>query len=237
MTQANEAKQAAIFPNKKFQDVTPAELRKDDYNTLLLQAGCVDITNLNTKANQSQYMEYFKQEAVISAKNLFQTAANALSGSSTLKKVVIMKQTPRYDTLTVDPLSLKPALSELYNNTLTQEWMDCEYKDKIHIVNHNIECNGAIRKARYRETRTGRFDGIHLYGSSGRKAYTQSVLNILRAARVTTEEYDYHQSCPQYRYQHRQDKHANYRTHNTVQQFTLPVYNRFSKLARADQGN
>ena len=177
-------------------------------------------------------MEHFKQEAVISAKNLFQTAANALSGSSTLKKVVIMKQTPRYDPLNVDPLSLKPALSELYNNALTQEWMDCEYKDKIHIVNHNIECNGAIRKARYRETRTGRFDGIHLYDSSG-----QSVLNILRAACVTTEEYDYHQTCPQYRYQHRQDRHTNYRTHNTVQQLTLPVYNRFSKLARADQGN
>ena len=236
-TTENEVKQAAKFPNKNFQDVTPAELAKDVYNTLILQAGSEDITNLNTRANQSQYMEYFKQEAVISAKNLFQTATNALSGSSTLEKVVIMKQTPRYDPLTLDPLSLKPALSELYNNTLTQEWMDSDYKHKIHIGNHNNDCNGAIREARYRETRTGKYDGIHLYGSSGRKAYTKSVLNILKDARVTTEEYDYHQTCPQYRYQHRQDRHTNYRTHNTVQQFTLPVYNRFSKLARADQGN
>ena len=252
-TEANEAKQAVRFPNKNFQDVTPAELEKDDYNTLILQGGSVDITNLNTKANQSQNMEYFRQEAVISAKNLFQTAVNALSGFSTLEKVVVMKQTPRYDPINVDPLSLKPALAELYNNTLTQEWMDCDIKDKIYIGNHNIDCNGAIREARYRETRTGRFDGIHLYGSSGRKAYTKSVLNILKDAQVTTEEYNYHQDCPQYRYQHRQDRHTNYRTHNTVQQFTLPVYNRnlsnkmpvfslptenrFAALSRKSQGN
>ena len=212
----------------------------------------MDITNLNTKANQSQNMEYFRQEAVISAKNLFQTAVNALSGFSTLEKVVVMKQTPRYDPINVDPLSLKPALAELYNNTLTQEWMDCDIKDKIYIGNHNIDCNGAIREARYRETRTGRFDGIHLYGSSGRKAYTKSVLNILKDARVTTEEYNYHQDCPQYRYQHRQDRHTNYRTHNTVQQFlpvynrnlsnkmpvfSLPTENRFAALSRKSQGN
>ena len=56
----------------------------------------------------------------------------------------------------------------------------------IHVGTHNIECIGAIKEARYRHTRSGKFDGIHLLGSSGHKAFTLSVLNILRAAKVTT---------------------------------------------------
>ena len=66
---------------------------------------------------------------------------------------------------------------------------------------------------------------------------TQSVLNVLKAARVTTEEYGYHQSCAQYKYQHRQGRNTLHRTHNTVREFVLPVYNRFNKLGRGNQGN
>ena len=51
---------------------------------------------------------------------------------------------------------------------------------------------------------TGRFDGIHMLGNSGRKFYTLSVLNILRAAKLTSSDNDYHQSCAQYQYQARQ---------------------------------
>ena len=196
---SNPAKQAARFPNSNFRDVVPAALEKDNYETLILQAGSVDITNINTKDNQSKYMEYYRQETVMSAKRLFQTAVSALCGSSNLKKVVIMKQTPRYDPLSVDPLSLKPALSQLYNNTITEEWMTCEFKDNIYIGSHNnIDCTGAIREARYRETKSGKFDGLHFWGASGRKIYTLSVLDILRSANVTSSDYDYHQSCAQY---------------------------------------
>ena len=48
---SNVAKQAARFPRSNFNDVVPAQLRKDDYKTLVLQAGSVDISNLNTKDN------------------------------------------------------------------------------------------------------------------------------------------------------------------------------------------
>ena len=75
---SNPAKQAARFPNSNFRDVVPAALEKDNYQTLILQAGSVDITNLNTKDNQSKYMEYYRQETVMSAKRLFQTAVSCL---------------------------------------------------------------------------------------------------------------------------------------------------------------
>ena len=217
--------------------------------TLILQAGSVDITNFNTKESATKHLEYLRQEAIISAKNLFSAARNALKIHSSLKKVVLMKRIPRYDPSTVDPLSLKPVLSELFNNTLTGEWMTCSDKDIIYIGSHNIDCTGAIRESRYREAKTGRFDGIHLLGNSGQKAYTLSVLNILKAAQLTSSDYDYHQSCDQYRYQHRHqnsrtqdnvwdrqtgrqdsryaDKKDNRNVHRTNTDYTVPTYNRF----------
>ena len=92
----NAAKQAARFPRANFTDVIPAELKKDKYHSLVLQSGSVEITNLNTKDNPAEYIEYFKQETVISAKNIFLSAENALSISNSLKKVVLMKHVPSY---------------------------------------------------------------------------------------------------------------------------------------------
>ena len=34
----------------------------------------MDITNLNTKDNLTEYFDYYRQEAVISANNIFQAA-------------------------------------------------------------------------------------------------------------------------------------------------------------------
>ena len=140
-------------------------------------------------------------ETVNSAQNLFNAATNALKLQPTLSKVVIMKQIPRYDPSRVDPMGLKATLSMLFNSTITSLWMDSA-DERIFIGSHNIECTGAIRESRYRHTKSGKFDGIHLYGSSGMKAFTLSVLNILKAANVTSSEHDFHQSCAQFKYQH-----------------------------------
>ena len=112
----------------------------------------MDITNLNTKDNPTEYLDYYRQEAVISANNLFQAAVNGLLSSPSLENFILMKQIPKYDRNEVDLLSLKPALSQLYNNTLTEEWMGSQFKDRIIIGFHNIKCSGAILQSRYRET-------------------------------------------------------------------------------------
>ena len=236
--ESNIAKQAARFPNANFTDVVRTKLKNGNFKTLLLQAGSVDVTNLNTNENPEEYMEYFKQVAIMSANNLFKAATNAVEAEPGLEKVVIMKQIPRYDPKDVDPLGLKPSLSLLFNNTLGSLWLDSPLKHKLFVGDHTIECNGAIREARYRETKTGRYDGIHLYGSSGRKAYTNSVLNILRLAKITST--DFHGPCEQFRYQNRQSR-TNYRQGGRAKQsqqsvFTVPTHNRFTPLLK-NQGN
>ena len=174
---------------------------------MVVQTGSVDISNLKVDVDPEKHLEYFRQEAVMSAKNIFDSCLLALDRQPSLKSVVIMKQTPRYDPLSVDPLSIRPALSQLFNNTLTELWISCPMKNKIYIGTHNIDCTGAIQSARYRHTKTGRFDGVHLYGTTGSKAYTKSVLNILKSASLFSSEEDYHLSCPQSQYQNSQQNH------------------------------
>ena len=124
--------------------------------------------------------------------------------------------------------------------------------------NHNIDCSGASRESRYRHTKSGKYDGIHLYGSSGSKAYTTSVLNILLAAEVTSSEYNYHTSCPQFKYQNRRSRpsirqqpslprhrvstrvggyQGRRTTYSKNEPFILPTFNSFSKINEHVQGN
>lgn len=241
-TERNVAKSAAKFPAANFNDVITNEIKKKDFKHLVIQAGSVDISNLNTKENPEEHIEYYKTATVNSATNLFKAASNALNVQPTLEKVILMKQIPRYDPASVDPLALKTALSQLFNNTLTNLWTDSPLRQKIYLGNHNIECSGAIRESRYRHTKSGKFDGIHLYGSSGMKAYTLSILNILQQAKVTSSEYTFHQSCPQAVYQQRTYKSATKTTKSTRDQkipqslFAVPIYNRFASL-QLNQGN
>ena len=68
----------------------------------------------------------------------------------------------------------------MYNNILGELWLDSSVKDKVVIGIHNLESVGGVREARYRDIRGNRYDGVHLFGPSGTKAYTVSVLNILK---------------------------------------------------------
>ena len=78
-----------------------------------------------------------------------------------------------------DPHSIKAALSQLFNDTLVQLWLGSPLKERMTIGTHSLECHGGIRDARYRNGK--KYDGIHMYGPSGKKSYTESVLSILRS--------------------------------------------------------
>ena len=151
---------------------------------MLLQSGSVDITNLDTKSKPHENTEYFKQEVIISARNIFNVAETALAIQPSLTKVIIMNQTPRYDEKAVDPLLLKPVLAQLFNNTLMESWMNSKFKAKLMIGIHNLECSGGVKEARFRDLKNRKHDGLHMYGPSGRKAYTISVLDILKNADI-----------------------------------------------------
>ena len=179
----NTTKESTRFPNKNFADVINSEMEKSLPDILIVQSGSVDITILKTtKANVEQYGEYFKQQTVISASNLFTSVTNALISNPDLHKAIIMKHIPRYDFRADDPLSVKAALSQLYNDTLVQLYLGSPHKHRLMIGIHNLDCAGGVLAARYRNKNM--YNGTHMIGQSGGKSYTESVLCIIKDAEL-----------------------------------------------------
>ena len=224
----DDAKEKTRFPEKNFSVVIDAEMKKADTDILVIQAGSVDISNMKIgEDNLKKYGEYFKQETIISATNLFTYVTNALVSNPGLKKAIILKQTPQYDPKTKDPHSVKSALSQLYNDTLVQLWLGSIHKSRITLGSHNLDCAGGVREARYRSK--NKYDGLHLDGPSGGKAYTESVLSILREGDLV--------KSPPPNYFHKYHKETEKRFTSTKdtdirqkQNFSVPTSNRFNPL-------
>ena len=166
----------------------------------------------------------------------------------TKEKIIILKQTPRFDTTTTTRPGLKQNLSKLYNDTLNTLAAKSDHKEKLVIGNHDLDCSGGVLLARYKDNKSGKFDGVHMYGPSGQKAYTNSVMKILSSAQLVVsippkyhDEYD-HQNCAQTRYQTRQ-RHSprqsgkNLNRGDNVHQYSVPTRNRFTQLGDYFPGN
>ena len=218
----------AKWPKRNMVDVTPAaviDTREDDeYTHIVLNAPTVDITNLDTsKLTPTDNTEYFKQEVVVSCKNVFSVAHEALKKNHNLVKVIISEHSPRYDQLNVDPISLKPALAKFANTTFNNLWMESPWKSKIIVAAHNLQCDVKTRVERFTDERTNRYDGIHAYSQSGKAAFTRSLIGIFSQAITALhkgsdilENKDNHTDCTQTRHQN--------------QNYSVPVQNMFDVL-------
>ena len=115
----NRRKCAARYPDKNVKDVINKEVSKEKPDVLIVQSGS-DLTNLKVNVENENDMEYFKEQTVAPAKNLFSHITKAAEQDACLKKIIIGKQIPRYDFLASNPPWLKPHLSKMYNETLDQ---------------------------------------------------------------------------------------------------------------------
>ena len=160
----------ARWPHKNLTDVTPAALlntyEEDKFTHLVLAAPTVDISNMNTeKLTKSDNIEVYKQKIAISCENVFTAAQNAIIEHPELDTVIIMKHVPRHDISTVDLTGIKAKLAIFANSTFTQLWHSSRMKDKIVVGRHNLKCKDDMINAWYKDDWSGRFDGVHMYGS------------------------------------------------------------------------
>ena len=202
----------------------------DKYEHVVLSAPTVDITNLDTSnVKPSENIEAFKQQIVISCKNMMTTGENALNAHPEIKKVIIMEHPPRFDTVDKDPISLKSEFAKYANNVYQQLWFESSLKHKIVIGQHKLDCSEKTRLERFTNGMNNRYDGIHMYGFAGRKSYTESALSILcsniqsAGPRLRPRPDTDHSSCPQTRYMNAQKRRSDTR-------FSVPVQNRFTVL-------
>ena len=186
--------------------------------------------------------EHLKEKVRASCLNMINIAENALADNAELKNVTIMNHAPRYGAEDIDPLGLKHNLANLANSHLLKLWLSSSCKDKIFIGSHSLETSAEIRNIRHTDKRSGRYDGVHFYGTAGRNAYMESVLNIILSsfntklpaenARQSSVD-DSHTRCPQTNYMNRKKGDSN-RKYSSVVTGNQPLKtkNRFSPLSK-----
>ena len=154
-----------------------------------------------------------------------------------------MEHPPRFD-------GFRSQLALIANSALKQLHINSSSRNMIVIGQHSLESSGGglSHQARYEDDRTGRYDGVHLYGRTGARDYTDSVDTMLLLALSDTRAelgsmVGDHTDCEQAQYQWRQVmKRTNTQTdryeqknkgsHLTPQ--NVPTQNRFNLL---NQGN
>ena len=177
----------------------------------------MDISNLNTADfKPSDSTDELKEKVGLSCQNMIKVAEDSLKNNAQLKKVTILNHAPRFDKRDIDPMSLKPNLAIFANNYLMELWLYSPLKNKIHLGIHNLDCTGEVRRQRYTDMYSGKYDGVHMYSELGREAYMKSVLNILLSSfeisstvprNILQSNDDDHTRCPQALYRAGQKYH------------------------------
>ena len=130
----------------------------------------------------------------------------------------------------MDPTGLKPELAKYANRTLSQLLQSSSLKNRIMIGKHNIGADqpGAL----YRDERTGRYDGLHMYARKGYHVYTESVLHILRSCLNQNSRDSSSPSSSSHRTQnqamYQEQQRAKLSGKNTA--YNVPVSNHFDVL-------
>ena len=169
--------------HKNFKDVTAAALcnthKDDEFTQLIISAPTVDITNLDTsKIAYGDNIEALEQNVLVSCL-MFSVAQTALAKHPKLERVVILEHTQRFVNRDTDPMALKPYLARFANTTLLNLLQTSTFKNKIQIGKYNHDCPEDKIKDRYTDEKSQQFDGFHMYGFFGRRAFTRSLQDII----------------------------------------------------------
>ena len=199
-------------PERNFTKVLPERLTKKNYDTLVLQGGCDEISNLKIgKEFTAQDVSIWEDKVSKSRTKLYNLAEKCLAETPNLKTVIILSSLPRYDSEDDDPNSIKAKLNNFGNAVYNRLWMQKGCPQNIKIQDQKLECQGPLRIKRFGNPgmvgHNGKpWDGIHLRGALAVRHYTSSAARIfatqfrgrtVKKSVSQSEGRDYHQMCPQ----------------------------------------
>ena len=170
---ASNCDENSRHPENNFADVVKYNLNnpgREDFEALVMSAPTKDISDLHSLDDKTA-----KARVKSSVKSMVNVAELALKQHKNLKKVIMLEHVPRFDSQT------NSALAKLANATLQNLCLHSQLKNKINVGKHNLESYGVgkTHERRYRNTGTGRYDGVHLFGPSGVKDFTESLSSIM----------------------------------------------------------
>ena len=145
-----------------FVDTIDHELQKESFETVVLAAGAAEISKLDSM-NECDPAK-LREETIEIAQKIFCIAEAALEEHPEVKHVVVVRNTPRFDSNTTDPAQLKPKLALLADSVLFGLWCESKYKDAIVLGSHDISewSRYPITQA-YGFPRVDGYDGVHLH--------------------------------------------------------------------------
>ena len=225
----------AKYPERNLIKVVPEKLVNKKYDTLVLQGGCNEISNVILNQNfKPEDVKLWEEKVRISRTKIFKIAEESLENDKDLKKVIIVTSLPRYDSKDSDPHAIKSKLNQYGNSVYTSLWMQRGCPSNISIQDQKLDCQGELRGKRFgnpgEPNNDGKpWDGIHLRGWLGSRHYTNSVAKIFAncfpAMKIDwtanqSGDGNYHKTCAQASYQRRHfgsfrpARQGNYRQHN-----------------------
>ena len=100
-----------FFPERNFINTVPKVLKNEKPDAIVLQAGSIEISNIDvkhammdTEKDLDTYRKEWATKVEKDSENLFSLAENIVKDYPETK-VIIVKRLPRFDSISVDPLS------------------------------------------------------------------------------------------------------------------------------------
>ena len=180
-------KEEGKFPDQNFEKVVPEIIKAGDVNTLVLEAGSIEITNIdvnkammNTGKTVEEHKKVWFEETEETSKALFKIAEDCVEKDKQLH-VIIMKRPQRFDRTSSDILGIKQKISEYGNKIYDQCILRSSYSDRIHLMELNLTQDSKyLKDLIYGQTENPRFDGIHLSGEGSSRHFTYRVVQIFK---------------------------------------------------------
>ena len=166
--------------------------RKGKVDHVVWGASVTDITNLkeqylaavskpNNRTFTSRERAKVYEAAGRSSIATIEVAEQVLEDNPEIKKVIVTDRPARYDELY--------ELNELANFVLRSRALQSKYRGRLVVGEHTLHCHGARREARYgRPGVTKGYDGVHFPTKEGKKAFTDSLVRILKKEEVGSVE-------------------------------------------------
>ena len=121
------------FQKTNFRAIVPDVVAKGGIDTLVLQTGSIEITNIDTnkaamdpKKDIKDYEREWYAKVEDDPTNLFSIAEEAIARDDKLN-VIIVKRLPRYDQSSRDIMAIKSKLSSFSNHVYDQLWLKRGY--------------------------------------------------------------------------------------------------------------
>ena len=184
-------------------------MEKDEPRAIILQAGSIEISNINvkealmdTEKDFEQYKKDWAAKVEEDSANLYDVAVKAIEKNPTMK-VIIVKRLLRYDPVSSDPKGIKSQLSRFGNHVYDQLWFKGGCPKNIHVVDFELNCSssGYLKDLIYGQINGRNYDGIHVRGDGAQRHFTYRAVNAVKPILCAVDEQlaaaDNHTNCPQ----------------------------------------